>query len=437
MKKSDIPKDKSIRRAEIVSRLYADDGTVLFDVDKAMAVIQEKNNIIKYYAYIIHDKDVYEKDSEAHKKGTLKPPHIHLLLSFEQNQPQKLKYVAQWFGVPENFVSIIKGSWDAACLYQIHFNAKDKYQYDVSEVKSNFDYEAFIKKARKKDETQQKQSEIIPYIEKILSGEIREYNKTLEIPGIILVNYQRKIDNAFKVRSEYLQATQKERHTECIYIKGFSGVGKTSLAKKIADGKGFVYFVSSGSNDIMDGYGQEPCIILDDIRPSCLGLSDLLKMLDPHTASSVKSRYKNKYLNCDLLILTTVLDIDTFYGNVFENEREPITQLKRRCSTYIQMDKEEIWVQVWDRKAMRYSEPVIYKNTVLQEYIPENYVTKEDVRAHIGNLIPFLKPENSEMPSVSNFHLQKICEEKNSLSDTTIGDAEFYMLLDNKTTREE
>lgn len=41
-------------------------------------------------------------------------------------------------------------------------------------------------------------------------------------------------------------------------------------------------------------------IILVDLRPSCMGLSDLLKMLDNNTSSTVKSRYKNKVLECDV-----------------------------------------------------------------------------------------------------------------------------------------
>ncbi len=41
-----------------------------------------------------------------------------------------------------------------------------------------------------------------------------------------------------------------------------------------------------------------------------MGLSDLLKILAPHTASFVKSRYKNTYLNCKLVLLTVVLDMD-------------------------------------------------------------------------------------------------------------------------------
>lgn len=417
-------KSKSVRRIEIVSRLHADDGSLLFDMDKAASVIQSKKKIIRQYAYIIHDKDTYEEDSDTHRKGDLKPPHIHLLLNFEENQPQKMKYIAQWFGIPENFLSIIKGDWNAACLYQIHFNAKEKHQYDISEVTANFDYAALVEEAHRQEE--EKSPEINEIVQKILNGEIREYNKTLEIDGLTLVNFSKKIELAFKVRSEHLQATQKDRHMECIYITGSSGSGKTTLARKIAESHGLAYFISSGSNDIMDGYGQEPCLIVDDIRPSVLGLSDLLKMLDPHTACSVKSRYKNKYLNCELVILTTVLSIDTFYQNVFYDQNEPITQLKRRCSTYIEMNRQYISVSLWDKKAMRYSRPETYKNTVLDEYIPAKTVTAEDVRSHVAEILPFLPPDLTE-PDVQKETRPSASPQK--AAEPTIKELDFNLLL--------
>lgn len=443
---------KSVRWVEIVSRLTSDDGTVLFDVDNAMEIIQQKEKVIAEYCFIIHDRDTYDKDAEAHKQGDLKPPHIHLLLKFKKNQPQKIGYIAQWFGISENFINVKGKSWDSACLYLTHINAPDKFQYAITDVSANFDYQQFIaeciaereydtdedgnvmpKKGKKK-----KKTEIDMIVEKILSGEIREYNKTLEINHTLLVNYSKKIELAFKVRSEYLQATQKERHTECIYITGVSGCGKTALARKIAESRKLAYFISSGSNDIMDGYGQEPCLIVDDIRPSVLGLSDLLKMLDPHVACSVKSRYKNKYLNCELVILTTILNIDTFYQNVFSEYDEPITQLKRRCSTYIQMDKEEIYISLWDKKIMRYSAPVIFKNTVLDEYIPKQKIIPEDVCAHVADTLPFLLPD---LVSLDISEEQRAClepEKKNlSVADyPIIREQDFHELLYNTCKQE-
>lgn len=395
-------KKLSIRRCEIVSRLEKD-GTVSFDIDNMKEVL--KKDCIRDFSYIIHDKDRYSKAEEKrnpeHKQGELKPPHIHLLLRFENNQPQKLDCVAKWFHIAPNFVNKIAGDWEDACLYQIHYNAPDKYQYPVEEVTCNFDYQELLEDAEKGDK-------ITKIIQRILDGEIREYNKTLEIDNMLLVDYSRKIAEAFKVRSEYLQATQKDRNTECIYITGGSGTGKTSLAKKIAQSKGYSFFISSGSNDVMDGYGQEDCLILDDVRPSCMGLSDLLKMLDPHTASSIKSRYKNKYLNCRLVILTTVLNIDEFYRNVFAEQDEPVTQLKRRCQTYIRMYPNTILISVWDDKTMRYINPVSYKNPVLNQYIPEKSKEKKDIRERVEELMPFLELSDNEKIETDTFSLEKL-----------------------------
>lgn len=440
---------KTVRWVEIVSRLASDDGTTLFDMDNALEVIRQKEKAIAEYCYIIHDRDTYEEDTETHRQGDLKPPHVHLLLRFKKNQPQKLGYIAQWFGIPENFINCKGKKWESACLYLSHINAPDKFQYAVSDVAASFNYGEFVEEYMAEQEYEdteggddgggtstrkkKKKSEIEKAVEKILSGEVREYNKTLMIDQKLLVNFSQKIEMAFKVRSEYLQATQKDRNMECCYITGPSGCGKTTLARKMAMSRGLAYFVSSGSNDIMDGYGQEPCIIVDDIRPSVLGLSDLLKMLDPHLACSVKSRYKNKYLNCELVILTTVLDIDNFYENVFSEQKEPVTQLKRRCSTYIQMNRHEINISLWDRKCMRYSSPVTFRNTILEEYVPKRKIDPEDVCLHVTEKMPFLIPDlvSLNIPGDHPCESQAEPEPERETPDAevTITDGEFFKLV--------
>lgn len=401
----------NLKRCEIVTNL-SHEGKELFDMNKMKLILASKK-CIKNYSYIIHDKDTYtksdEEKNELHKEGTLKPAHIHLLLRFEDNQPQDTKYIAKWFNLSENFVQRINGRWLDAVMYQTHKNSPQKYQYSPQEVLCNFDYVATI------EACENEKNPLSEALNGILSGHIREYNKTLEIDNLLLVQYAQKINEAFKVRSEHLQATRQERQTDVIYITGASGCGKTTLAKKIAKEKNLDYFISSGSNDVMDGYGQQPCLIIDDIRPSVLGLSDLLKLLDNHTASSVKSRYKNKYLNCECIILTTVLDIDTFYNNVFAEHDEPITQLKRRCGTYIRMDMENIYVSLWDNSTMRYTSPVVYKNTLLDNLIPKEKLTEVDVKEKISALIPFLELEQEQDIS-SIFQLEKVTN-NNSVSE--------------------
>lgn len=412
-----MKKQVSVRKCEVVSRLRDDKGNVLFDIENLQKILDDKSNCISHYAYIVHDKDTYSEDNEKNKKGDLKPSHIHLLIKFKNNQPQHISAVSSWFKIPEQFVSKIFGKWQDGLLYLTHENAPEKYQYPVENVVSNFDFKTAILNAKSKNN-------IDSILQRILEGEIREYNKTVEIDNLLLVNQSKKIEQAFKIRAEHLQATCKERNVEVIYICGKSGSGKTTLAKKIAKERGLDYFISSGSNDVMDGYAMQPALILDDIRPSCLGLSDLLKLLDNHTASSIKSRYKNKYLNCELVILTSVLEIEDFYHNVFENEKEPINQLKRRCGTYIRMTETHISIQVWDNILMRYSCPVYYMNDLLLQYREKEIVEAKTPKEIVEDLLPFLngKEIETETPKTPK-HI------KNNSNPKIISDSNFIKLF--------
>lgn len=411
---------KTVRSCEIVTRLKNSDGETLFDVEKLPEILASKSNCIKEYAYIIHNMDLYTEADESrnpeHKAGTFKPEHIHLIMRFERNQPQQFSSISKWFNIPNNFVSTIHGKFEDAVLYLAHINAPDKAQYNIEDITANFNVETIINNIENKSKFQE-------IIKRILNGEIREYNKTLEIDNMLLVepSTSRMIENAFKVRAEYLQATQTTRNTTCIYICGNAGTGKTTLAKKIAESKKLDYFVSSGSNDIMDGYCQQPCLILDDIRPSCLGLSDLLKLLDPFTASSIKSRYKNKYLNCELIIITTVLPLEEFYRNVFENENEPINQLKRRCKVYINVSADLINIRVWDDINMCYSKSITYINDILLQFEMEKFSDTRSNKDKIEEILPFLSgkevskpesPKSSKTEKVENPEYKEISDEE-------------------------
>ena len=426
-----MKKNSTIRQCEIVSLLNDAEGNIIFNMDTLPNILHAKQCIDKY-SYIIHDKDVYTDDDEKknpeHKADALKPSHIHLLLKF--NSPQHFRNIGQWFGLQEQFVSRIKSSWSNAVAYQLHRNAKDKYQYSIDEIKANFNVQSIIDKIDKYDYLQK-------VLNDILDGKIREYNKTREIDGLTLVQNARQIREAFKVRAEHLQATIKDRNTECIFITGKSGAGKTTLAKKIAKENGLDYFLSSGSNDILDGYSQEPCVILDELRPSSLGLADLLKLLDNHTASSVKSRYKNKFLQCELIIITSVLDIDTFYKNVFMENDEPITQLKRRCGTYIKMFPDIMYVYTWDSKRMAYTGPVPYINNITDEFAHLEELTAEDITKKVRNLMPFLKSIEDYDKECIEEAMKAAAENPNEILENStygqvISDEECFKLLKNE-----
>lgn len=101
-------------------------------------------NIVNY-AYIPHNKDVYDEDVKdndgniVHEKGSLKKPHFHLVVTFAN--ARTLSAVKNDFlGYSQNtFVELVK-DMESALAYLTHKNAPDKYQYSVDIVCSNYGY---------------------------------------------------------------------------------------------------------------------------------------------------------------------------------------------------------------------------------------------------------------------------------------------------------
>lgn len=357
------------------------------DIESVKKVLEERDSI-KDYAYILHDKD----NTRA---------HYHIAVRLKDSYDTK--YIGQWFGVSENFINKVKGRWSDMLKYLIHENAPEKFQYSENEVISNFDW----KKEKDKNDSNKKLSEIV---QNIVDGNIREYNYYQYITSDEYIKYKRSIDIAFNYRADKIKGV--ERSMDCIFITGDSGVGKTTYSKNLAVQKGYSVYVSSGSNDILDDYKGQDCIILDDLRPSSLGLADLLKMLDNNTASTVKSRYKNKVLECKLIIITTTLDIDTFFKNVFADDEETSIQLKRRCETHIRMTSDKMYVKMWMRQSRKYGNEFVMDNQITLEHkikdmSPQEQldklssilgITQDVIKEVKDNYDEYMKPVNVKTP---------------------------------------
>ena len=365
-----------VRLCEIVSDVEH------IDIEKIVKVLDTQKPF-KDYAYILHNKDTYteedEKKNADHKAGTLKKAHYHIAIRLEYGTDTK--YIANWLGIKENFINRVKGKWVDMLKYLTHENAQKKYQYSEEEVISNYDWKKEKEKAVKKSNSEARKSEII---NDIVNGVIREFNYNDYITIDEYDKYKKSIDNAFKYRTDKIKGGK--RNMECVYITGKSGTGKSTYAKMMCEDKGYSVFVSSGSNDVLDGYAGQDCIILDDLRPSCMGLSDLLKMLDNNTASTVKSRYKNKVLECKLIIITSVLKIDEFFNGVFKEQKEPIVQLKRRCKLHLRFEQDYYYASLFDDKKGDYSDEFEYVNPIATMY-PKVELTSEERLNYINNLL--------------------------------------------------
>ena len=272
----------------------------------------------------------------------------------------------------------------------IHQNAQDKHQYDVNEVKANFDYETFIaQNAMFLDRREE-------LIAQIAIGKITRSNMTSHITSHEYVQYKRALEDAF----DYYDRANftLDRQLEVLYIDGKSGLGKTALGKSIAKQRGYSCFISSVGTDMYDGYANEEVVVFDDIREHCgLTFDQFLKTIDNHTNSRGKSRFRNKNLTfCKMVIITTTLPMDEFLRRLDPYQKEDWKQFRRRCRFYITMKEDYMTVREYDFQTDSYTNETYLENPVkglIEKTKSEPKMTAEEISMHLG--IPLLPPKQN------------------------------------------
>lgn len=341
----------SVRKCEIVQQLKYLPGYPDHWRDTLEANLEADPNI-KSWAYIVHDKDVNED-------GTTKAPHVHIVLELVESR--QYSTVGGYVGVPAQYVCAIRqkvkvgkrmmSDIGGALAYLTHRNAPDRYQYDDSEVvaKPGYDWQA----VRAKSEMSMAERKTFTHaLEDIEKGIIRRYNLFQRVSMQMYLDHKIDFDRAFEYRELRLKS-DSNRQIDVIYITGEAGSGKTTLAKHLCIKRGLSYCVSGSSRDPVQDYNGQDCLILDDLRPQTFDLSDLLKMLDNNTSSSVNSRYHDRWLEVQCIIITTVLSIDEFFRSMLVTG-EPISQLKRRCKTMIQLTQQTMSIYAYQQQTQEY-----------------------------------------------------------------------------------
>lgn len=275
----------------------------------------EKYESIKKWAIILHNKD--EKKTHYHIA-------LHFGRSFESDR------IIQMFDITATQLGPIKGRWSDVLKYLTHENRPEKYQYEENHVISNFDFAGDKQINDRKDF-------INATLNQYADLEIGYYELWNRLTTTEKRKYDREIEKVYKIRQTNIKM-EGNREMKVIYIKGKAGSGKTTFAKFYADEiLKKPYYITSSSNDALQDYMGEPVIIMDDLRGDSFKYNDLLKMLDNHTNSSVKSRYVNKSIDCELIIITSVNDIFDLYSYEIQ-EKDDYSQLLRRISEFITID---------------------------------------------------------------------------------------------------
>lgn len=159
---------------------------------------------------------------------------------------------------------------------------------------------------------------------------------------------------------------------EVYFLSGASGTWKTTFAKYVCEKNGWHYYISSSSNDPLDDYMGEEVIILDEINPRDYESSFLLKILNSSVGTIIKSRYRNKIIECKVIFLTTVIPIEEFYKSFSLRE-----QLMQCCENYLVFENDIIKLYKYDYTLGKYVGGYVCKNPCAKMY-PKKAVTEED-----------------------------------------------------------
>lgn len=351
---------------------------------------------LKICALIVHDKD--------ENKNGLKDAHIHGYLEFSKQKT--IASISSVLAIEPQYVEAPKkGRYGRLnCLaYLIHAKNLDKYQYSPEEVETfeTFDYEEFIddnledfKKYNATDKRKKGEIGLDLALQEVQEGKLKlRAIMRDENLALLYANHMNQFNDSFNfygLRNAMLRLDELEQgkyDLTVLYIQGAPGIGKSFLAREVANkvrefgnANGFEsdIFSASSSNPFDDYYGED-ILILDDLRQESLKVSDWLKLFDPLNTAKMSARYRNKMIVPRLVIVANYQSVEQFFGS-FNFKNEDINQFKRRISFISKISEKTFGIPPFDRiyslsASKKLNEPEnmrISKN----EFITLNYGTK-------------------------------------------------------------
>lgn len=444
---------KKNKKAKIRSRYYMimqyeknplTGEDLLFNERVIKKGIAEKADSLMAWAYIRHDKDVYNEDDdipEGKEIGDVRPAHWHVMLHFKN--AIDISSLANAFLVPENYIEAWKGR--GAFLDGIQYLTHEheiqqgygKHLYDRSEVVfasekvANEFWDVLDSRAEKRLYSLPKAELVERMMDKIGSGaytldDAYEDNKNLYSENEALFKRARRnyIKNAPLplVRSNY-------------YITGLGGAGKSVSAKAMArslypgipDEK--LYFVVGDGRVAFDGYDGQPVIIWDDWRAK-----DLLSKFDRGTVwkifainpekISLQIKYGDTNLANTVNIVTSVQPFKEFIedlsGEYIDNNKtrhakEDPGQGYRRFPMFVEVTKESL--QIYISKSLTGGELSEYNRICKIEASMIEYAKNSGL---IENTTRLMKPVKEIHEKIEKKHGEEKNKEEPKLIDIKV-----------------
>lgn len=337
------------------------EGSKIESYLKKKCDILQKKYGLKEYALIHHDKD--------EKNGKPVDPHYHLAMYFGKNRPM-VSSVAKALDTTDNQLEImtkrgtkVEKAKVNSFMYLIHATREakreGKHRYSASEVVSNFDFQTFAEEHLFKDTPDD-------ILQDLGSGKItktKARSRMMDLGVQQLAKYKRRIDEiaeaALSIQYEQWRKRSEEINAKLLtfWFYGGTGTGKTRYAKHLAkDVLKMDYFVSGGRRDAMQDYEGQHLIIWDELRDD-VEYSELLRLLDPYNYDkSISSRYYNKNLMPDILIITSPYRPDELYKKMYISDRklDTVDQLARRVPLVYEFKKDRVILLEWSEQDHKY-----------------------------------------------------------------------------------
>lgn len=345
----------------------------------------------KKYALIVHDKDINESGEHVED-------HVHMMMSFDN--ARSIRSISKALKDKPQSIEMWKGKAENGYSYLIHAtkDSINKYQYSPIDVKANFNYVEEIRRITEEVEKSRQMTNSILLLDALYRGEITKAELEKMLSGSQYGRMKRQIEDVWSKQLQFRaiewrnEMIRSGKEIEVVWISGKAGTGKTSLAKQYAEKLKRPYFITGSSRDIFQNYSGEHTMIIDEFRTDMIKYPDLLRILDPFGSQVMApSRYHDKSLACDLIIITSPYNPVAFYRELFKttpiHSIDSLEQLLRRISLTIEMDDLSIKAVEYDMESGVYK---AVKNATKKNIYSKHFRKSEDNKKNIKVLFDTL-----------------------------------------------